>query len=137
MPAWRTSSPQGEGAFVHVLCHVHAAESAGEDTHAEHASPGWKGFVRHICFNRPGPARTRLSPGAHTLRHSFASIGNDLRYTESTIGAVIGHETHSITADYIHHLDPVLLAAADNIASEVRRQMLEGTRSSMLPTISS
>ncbi|WP_280140272.1 tyrosine-type recombinase/integrase [Devosia psychrophila] len=64
---------------------------------------------------------------AHTLRHSFASVGNDLGYTESTIGAIIGHETHSITADYIHHLDPVLVAAANKIANEVYRQMLEGT----------
>jgi integrase len=62
---------------------------------------------------------------AHTLRHSFASIGNDLGYTESTIGAIIGHGTHSVTADYIHHLDPVLIAAAEKIAGEVLRQMTE------------
>lgn len=73
---------------------------------------------------------------AHTLRHSFASVGNDLRYTESTIGAIIGHETHSITADYIHHLDPVLLAAANTIANEVYRQMLEGTDFSAPPVVS-
>ena len=64
---------------------------------------------------------------AHTLRHCFASVGNDLGYTDSTIGAIIGHETHSTTADYIHHLDPVLVAAANRIANEVYRQMLEGT----------
>nr|WP_314262456.1 integrase arm-type DNA-binding domain-containing protein [uncultured Devosia sp.] len=73
---------------------------------------------------------------AHTLRHSFASIGNDLRFTDSTIGAIIGHETHSITADYIHHLDPVLLAAANIIANEVYRQMLEGTDFSAPPVVS-
>ncbi|HTN62748.1 MAG TPA: integrase arm-type DNA-binding domain-containing protein [Devosia sp.] len=71
-------------------------------------------------------ARASL-PGvtAHTLRHSFASIGNDLGYTESTIGAIIGHGTHTMTADYIHHLDPVLVAAANRISGEVYRQMTE------------
>ena len=71
-------------------------------------------------------ARASL-PGvtAHTLRHSFASIGNDLGYTESTIGAIIGHGTHTMTADYIHHLDPVLVAAANRISAEVYRQMTE------------
>lgn len=79
-------------------------------------------------------ARAKL-PGvtAHTLRHSFASIGNDLGYTESTIGAIIGHGTHTMTADYIHHLDPVLVAAANTIAKEVFRQMLEGTGSGAAP----
>lgn len=59
----------------------------------------------------------------HTLRHSFASVGDDMGFTENTIGAVIGHAGHSVTSRYIHKLDSVLIAAANKIANEVHRQM--------------
>jgi integrase len=60
---------------------------------------------------------------AHVLRHSFASLGGDLDFSDSTVGAIIGHAGHSITARYVHRLDSVLLAAANRIAGEVDRQM--------------
>ena len=60
---------------------------------------------------------------AHTLRHSFASVGGDLNFSESTIGAIVGHSGHTITSRYIHRLDSVLIAAANTIAEEVHRQM--------------
>jgi integrase len=53
----------------------------------------------------------------HTLRHSFASLGGDLGYSEPTIGALIGHKGHTMTSRYIHAADAVLLAAADAIAN--------------------
>jgi integrase len=53
----------------------------------------------------------------HTLRHSFASLGGDLGYSEPTIGTLIGHKGHTMTSRYIHAADAVLLAAADAIAS--------------------
>jgi len=56
---------------------------------------------------------------AHVLRHSFASIANDLGFTESTIATLLGHATHSITSKYIHSLDSVLVMAADTIAGYV------------------
>lgn len=56
---------------------------------------------------------------AHTLRHSFASTAGDLGYSESTIGAMIGHAGHSITSRYIHHLDVVLIAAADRVSKVI------------------
>jgi len=52
----------------------------------------------------------------HTLRHSFASTGGDLGYSEPTIGALLGHAAGSTTGRYIHHLDAVLIAAADRVA---------------------
>jgi integrase len=59
----------------------------------------------------------------HVLRHSFASIGNDLGYTEATIGALIGHKgTGSTTRGYIHHGD-ALTAAADRIAMTILRKL--------------
>jgi integrase len=60
---------------------------------------------------------------AHTLRHSFASVGDDLGFTENTVGAILGHAGTSITSRYIHKLDGVLIAAANKIADEIHRQM--------------
>jgi integrase len=60
---------------------------------------------------------------AHVLRHSFASVAADLSFSESTIGALIGHRGSTITARYTHHADAVLLAAADRVAEEIASQM--------------
>ncbi|CAK7257265.1 MULTISPECIES: site-specific integrase [unclassified Shinella] len=60
---------------------------------------------------------------SHTLRHSFASVGDDLGFTENTIGAIIGHKGQTVTSRYIHKLDSVLIAAANKIGGEVHRQM--------------
>lgn len=51
--------------------------------------------------------------GAHTLRHSFASTAADLGCSDSTIAAMLGHAGHGVTSRYIHHLDAVLIMAAD------------------------
>jgi integrase len=59
----------------------------------------------------------------HTLRHSFASLANDLGYSDPTIAALIGHRGHSITSRYIHTADPLLLAAADAVASRTSELM--------------
>ncbi len=40
----------------------------------------------------------------HVLRHSFASLADDLGYCEPTITALIGHKRHSITSRYVHPL---------------------------------
>lgn len=62
----------------------------------------------------------------HVLRHSFASVGADLDFADSTIGAMLGHTGSGITSRYTHRLDSVLIAAADKIAGEVARQMGDG-----------
>ncbi|EHM02030.1 site-specific recombinase, phage integrase family [Acetobacteraceae bacterium AT-5844] len=59
----------------------------------------------------------------HTLRHSFASTAADLGYSEPTIAALIGHSSGSVTGRYVHHLDAVLLDAADRVAREIQRQI--------------
>ena len=71
--------------------------------------------------------RAKLPPEvtAHVLRHSFASIGADLGYSDITIGALIGHRGGTITRRYTHHADAVLLAAADKVADEIAAQMGE------------
>ena len=50
------------------------------------------------------------------LRHSFASIANDLGFTEVTIAALVGHAKGSVTSKYIHTLDTALIMAADAIS---------------------
>ncbi|MCW2283786.1 integrase [Rhodoblastus acidophilus] len=60
---------------------------------------------------------------AHTLRHSYASVAGDLGYAEATIAAMVGHAKGSVTSKYIHHLDSVLVAAADNVAKTIAGYM--------------
>jgi integrase len=57
---------------------------------------------------------------AHILRHSFASVANDLGFSESTIAALIGHATGSVTSKYIHTLDTALIMAADTISGYIQ-----------------
>ena len=59
----------------------------------------------------------------HTLRHSYASVAGDLGFTESTIAALLGHAAGSVTSRYVHHLDSVLVAAADKVAGAIYEMM--------------
>lgn len=58
----------------------------------------------------------------HVLRHSFASLANDLGYSEATIGMLIGHKGTGTTRGYIH-LGDALTVAADRIAATTLRKM--------------
>lgn len=55
----------------------------------------------------------------HIFRHSFASIANDLGFTEITIAALVGHAKGSVTSKYVHTLDTALIMAADTIAGYI------------------
>lgn len=61
----------------------------------------------------------------HVLRHSFASIANDLGFTEATIAALVGHSRGTVTSRYIHSVDTALVMAADNIAGYIQ-DLLDG-----------
>lgn len=56
----------------------------------------------------------------HVLRHSFASIANDLGFTEVTIAALIGHSKGSVTSKYIHTIDTCLIMAADMVSGYIQ-----------------
>lgn len=73
-------------------------------------SKGWKRIAKRAAFE---------DVTLHTLRHSFASVAGDLNFTEPTIAAMLGHAAGSVTGRYIHHLDSVLIAAADKVAIAV------------------
>ncbi len=62
---------------------------------------------------------------AHVLRHSFASMANDLGFTEITIAALLGHAPNSITSRYVHTLDAALVMAADTVSGYIQA-LLEG-----------
>ncbi|WP_316186542.1 MULTISPECIES: site-specific integrase [unclassified Bradyrhizobium] len=56
----------------------------------------------------------------HVLRHSFASVANDLGFTEVTIAALVGHSKGSVTSKYIHTLDTALIMAADTVSGYIQ-----------------
>jgi integrase len=60
---------------------------------------------------------------SHTIRHSYASVAGDLGFTEMTIAALLGHSAGNVTQRYVHHLDSVLIAAANKVAGEIERMM--------------
>lgn len=75
---------------------------------------GWRRIMKRAKLEGVTP---------HTLRHSFASVAGDLGFTESTIAAMLGHAAGSVTSRYVHHLDTVLVAAADKVARAVHGYM--------------
>jgi integrase len=62
----------------------------------------------------------------HTLRHSFASVADDLGLTLATTGALLGHSAGSVTHRYVHKLDAALIAAADSVAAAIHKDMSKG-----------
>jgi integrase len=63
------------------------------------------------------PLIASLTP--HGLRHAFASTGDDLGYTQATIGSMLGHSRQGTTGGYIHKLDAALLASADRVSQRI------------------
>jgi integrase len=97
-----------------------------------------RGGCDYVCPGRSGNHPYGGLPGAwqrlveaadlrgmtlHTLRHSFASTAGDLGYSEPTIASLLGHAIGSVTGRYLHHLDSVLIAAADRVARTVHNYM--------------
>jgi integrase len=105
----RAATERSDGQFVFPGARQPAASFAG-------LPKAWDRIV--------GPVLPGVTP--HTLRHSFASIADDLGYTEATIGAMLGHSGRGTTRGYIHKLDPALIAAADRVASHIAAAMNAG-----------
>lgn len=76
------------------------------------------GFANHWAQIFADSPLADVTP--HVLRHSFASIANDLGFTEVTIAALIGHSKGSVTSKYIHTLDTALVMAADTISGYIQ-----------------
>ena len=57
------------------------------------------------------------------FRHAFASIAGDLGYVRSTVKVMLGHAVSGTTEGYVHHLDPVLIAAANRVSGYILKAM--------------
>ena len=55
----------------------------------------------------------------HVLRHSFATMANELGYTEATISVMLGHSRGTITSRYVHNVDAALVNAANAVAGHI------------------
>jgi integrase len=105
-------------------------ERASRRNGCEYVCPGGSGDENRPYGGLPG-AWKRVANEAgltgitlHTLRHSFASTAGDMGFSEPTIAALIGHAAGSVTGRYVHHLDAVLIAAADAVAQRIADQMM-------------
>ena len=103
---------------------IEALETRMEATTGSYLFPGrgednvFGSFPRHwqrLVENTP---LADVTP--HVLRHSFASIANDLGFTEITIAALLGHAKGTVTGKYIHSLDTALIMAADTISGYIQ-----------------
>lgn len=81
------------------------------------------GFPKHWLKIFAKTPLASITP--HVLRHSFASIANDLGFTESTVAALLGHAQGTITSRYIHAVDTSLIMAADTVAGYIQA-LLDG-----------
>ena len=119
-------SDSKEGASVRPvgLPVVEFLEARSQNAHGEYVFPGVRcaehyGAIANQWGNIvKGSALDDVTP--HVLRHSFASIANDLGFTEATIAALVGHSKGSVTSKYIHALDTALVMAADTIAGYIQ-----------------
>jgi integrase len=83
------------------------------------------GFPKHWLKIFAGTPLAKITP--HILRHSFASIANDLGFTESTVAALLGHAQGTVTSRYIHTVDTALIMAADTVAGYIQA-LLDGVK---------
>jgi integrase len=102
---------------------VEFLESEGTYADGSYVFPGWGYDNAFGAFPKQWDSIFKGSPldgvTAHVLRHSFASLANDLGYTEITIAALIGHSKGSMTSKYVHTLDTTLVMAADSISGYI------------------
>jgi integrase len=105
---------------------VNALRAALERSKGEFVFPATRGrdYFQGVAKAWRKIARRRL-PGVtlHVLRHSFASVAEDLGLTLPTIAALLGHSVRGSTGGYVHKTDPVLVAAADRVAAAVAAYM--------------
>lgn len=63
----------------------------------------------------------------HGLRHTFASVGASMGYSDFIIGGIIGHKQKTITSQYMHSVSKDLVRIADIISLKIE-QALKGIK---------
>ena len=110
--------PVGKAAFA-VLSKVRVDRSVDYVFPSIIEGKQFVGFPKEwICIFK-NSALSDITP--HVLRHSFASNANDLGFSEPTIAAMLGHSRGTVTSRYVHHVDAILVHAADVVASHISR----------------
>jgi len=59
----------------------------------------------------------------HSLRHSFASLGADMGFTEFSLAGLLGHRLGSVTNRYSHNVDTSLIHTADKISLRIENAL--------------
>lgn len=90
-----------------------------------------KTFKALLQSNNPAVTGVSFNPNLtiHSLRHTFASMGEYLKHTQLIIGGLLGHKTNSIsvTGRYTHVVDKALISAADDISLNIISIMTQQT----------
>ncbi len=119
-----TDSKEGRSTRPIGLPVVEYLESRRAEAESAFVFPGRDGDAAFGSFPNHWKKLFQDSPLAgvtpHVLRHSFASLANDLGFTEITIAALIGHAKGSVTSKYVHTLDTALIMAADTVAGYIQ-----------------
>jgi integrase len=116
-------SKEGKSTRPVGLPVIQPLEQLNETAQSKYVFSGHSGdnafgaFANHWKKIIAGTSLFDITP--HVLRHSFASIANDLGFTEITIAALMGHSKGSVTSKYVHTFDATLVIAADTIAGYI------------------
>ena len=110
--------PVGKAAFA-VLSTIRGDRSRGYVFPSTIEGKQFVGFPKEWISIFKNSALSDITP--HVLRHSFASTANDLGFSEPTIAAMLGHSRGTVTSRYVHHVDAVLVRAADVVASHISK----------------
>ena len=115
--------PFGLGA-LHLLGDIRQGQKTG---YVFPASAGNSFFIgtprifRRIRATKGQDGEYILKQGLtiHGLRHTFASLGADMGYSDFTIAGLLGHSLGTVTSRYTHAVDTSLIRACDNISLKI------------------
>jgi len=115
---------------------IQVLEAALQETTSGSVFPATRGDGNYRGLNKRRLAMLENEPMVadvtpHGLRHAFASVADDLGFTEPTIAALLGHSRRGVTRGYITKLDAALIAAADRVSERIA-EMMAGTTSDQI-----
>ncbi len=64
--------------------------------------------------------------GQHTFRHSFASMANQLGFSDIIISGMLGHKKGDITSVYAHNIEKCLVKACDKVSTKINKLIQKG-----------
>jgi integrase len=113
-------------AAIQVLEAALKETNSGSEFPATRGDGNYRGLnKRRLGMLENEPTVADVTP--HGLRYAFASVADDLGYTEPTIAALLGHSRRGVTRAYITKLDSALIAAADRVSVRIADMMAGAT----------